>query len=214
MTIANGPPSPVADAISVNRGANPGLTFDPRTNDADPGMDPFTVTNKTNGTKGAVTIGSGGTSVTYKPNAAVFGADSFTYTVTDDQGASATGTVNVDIVFVNTGPTAVNDSAYKRATSSANMWVQLDPRFNDSDPQGDVLTVTAKTNGAYGTVSILNAGTAVKYQRTSNFPPAGQTRNDTFTYTITETYGLTATATVTVTIDNIPNDPMCGGSPC
>jgi YD repeat-containing protein len=210
LTIANAPPIAVADAITVIRGSAIGVTFDPRTNDSDPGQDPFTVTAKTNGTKGTVTLGAGGTSLTYKPNPAVFGTDSFTYTVTDDQGASATATVNATIQFVNTAPVANNDTAYKLAKKISGMFVSIDPRLNDTDAEGDTLTITSATNGAYGTVTV-SGGAGVTYTRTSNYPPPGQFANDVFTYTVSDGYGGTATGTVVV---NIEYDNSCTGTNC
>jgi large repetitive protein len=206
LTIANSPPTPVTDAISVNRGANPGITFDPRTNDTDPGLDPFTITAKTNGTKGTVTLGAGGTSVTYKPTPPLYGSDSFTYTITDDAGGAATGTVNVTINYVNTAPTANTDLAYK-VVHQGNFNVTIDPRTNDVDGEGDPMTITAKTNGTYGTVTILSSGTLVKYQRTSNYPALYDGAFDTFTYTISDGQGGTSVGTVNVNVDHEPN---CG----
>jgi len=200
ITLANAPPTPVADSISVNRAANPGITFDPRVNDTDPGLDPFTITGKTNGAKGTVTLAADGTSVTYKPTPPQYGADSFTYTITDDQGGAATGTVNVNILFVNTAPTAVNDLVSKNVLVAA-FTVSFDPRVNDSDPEGDPLTITGKTNGAYGTVTILSGGTMLSYQRTSNFPPVNGFVTDTFTYTISDGQGGSATATINLHVD-------------
>ena len=92
----------------------------------------------------------------------------------------------------------------------------------DTDPDGDTLVVTTVQSGAssvaagaplsltYGTVTILNSGTQVKYQRTSNYPGTNQTVTDTYTYTISDGRGGTAVGTVGVSIENIG----CGGSPC
>lgn len=205
ITIANSPPTPVTDAISVNRGANPGLTFDPRTNDTDPGLDPFTVTAKTNGTKGTVTLAADGTSVTYKPTPPLYGSDSFTYTITDDAGGAAVGTVNVTINYVNTAPTAAADWAYK-VVHQGNFNMSFDPRINDTDAEGDPITITAKTNGSYGTVGIVN-GTTLTYTRTSNFPPLYESATDNFTYTISDGQGATSVGNVTINVDREPN---CG----
>lgn len=200
FTMANAPPVPVADSISVPRASATGITFDPRVNDTDPGLDPITVTAKTNGTKGTVTLGAGGTSLTYKPTPPLYGTDTFTYTITDDAGASATGTVNVTIQFVNTAPTARNDLVNKTVTNAA-FSVAVDPRPNDTDPESDALTITGKTNGAFGTVTILNSGTLLQYLRTSNYPPVNGFATDSFSYTISDGFGGTSTATVNIQVD-------------
>ena len=64
---------------------------------------------------------------------------------------------------------------------------------NDSDSDGDTLTISAVTQGSLGTVTIV--GDHVKYT-------AGTTAGaDTFTYTISDGFGGSATATVTVSVD-------------
>jgi large repetitive protein len=204
ITIANGPPIAVADAISVNRAANPGITFDPRVNDTDPGQDPVTVTNKTNGTKGTVTIGPGGTSLTYKPTAPLYGADSFTYTLTDDGGLSTIGTVNVTINFVNTAPVA-NDDFFQKYVTTAAFTVGLTPRTNDTDPESDPITITGKTNGTWGTVTIVS-GQTLSYQRTSNYPPINGFVTDSFTYTISDGQGGTDTGLINIHVDRSSPD--------
>ena len=189
---------------------NQAQTLDPRTNDSDSDGDAFTITAKTNGTKGTVTIGAGGTSLTYTPNFNALGADSFTYTIADPESATATATVSINIQDTNTAPVAVNDTAFKGYIQQSNAWVTIDPRWNDSDADSDPITVTAKTNGTYGTVTILSSGTQVKYQRTSNFPPSNQSVTDNYTYTISDGRGGSATASVAVTIQN----NGCDGQPC
>jgi len=81
---------------------------------------------------------------------------------------------------------AVNDNAgvvFGEAT-------EIDVRANDTDPEGDDFDVTAVTQGANGTVTILANGN-VQYT-----PNAGFSGDDSFTYTITDENGATDTATV------------------
>lgn len=89
----------------------------------------------------------------------------------------------------NTAPAAVDDTA----TTVAGTAVTIDVLANDSDPDGDALTVTAVTAGANGAVS--TDGRRVTYT-----PVSGFTGNGTFTYTIADGNGGSATASVTVTV--------------
>jgi VCBS repeat-containing protein len=108
----------------------------------------------------------------------------------------ATGNRTQQVIRNNPPPVAVNDTG-NYVNVNVSMYVDLDPRTNDSDPNGDPFTVTAKTNGTYGTVVINGGGTSVRYTA-SNAPGPGQSINDSFTYTITDSYGAFATATVYV----------------
>ncbi len=200
----NQAPSAVADSRLATK--NQALTFDPRTNDTDPDNDALIVSAKTNGTKGTVAIGGGGTSVTYTPNTNALGADSFTYTIADPENATSTATVSMTIQDVNTNPTAANDGIGMYLPTSS---VTFDPRWNDTDADGDPLTITAKTNGTDGSVTIGGGGTTLTYTRTGNFPTPQQTLTDTFTYTVSDGRGGTATATVTATITDPTCNPIC-----
>jgi len=64
-------------------------------NDSDPDGGTLAVTAVTNGAHGTAT--NNGSNVTYTPAQFFNGSDSFTYTVSDGQGGSATATVNVTI---------------------------------------------------------------------------------------------------------------------
>ena len=70
----------------------------------------LTITAVTNGTNGTVAITGGGTGLTYTPNANFFGADAFTYTISDGNGGTATATVNVTVTNVNDPPALGNNS--------------------------------------------------------------------------------------------------------
>jgi hypothetical protein len=95
----------------------------------------------------------------------------------------------------NSPPVAMDDSASLTAGTSVNIAVLA----NDSDPEGDALTVTTVTQPAdgHGTVTI-NADGTLTYTQT-----VFANGTETFTYTISDGHDNTATATVTVTI-NLP----------
>ena len=63
---------------------------------------------------------------------------------------------------------------------------------NDTDADGDTLSITGVTQGTYG--SVTTNGTAVTYT-----PGASFASSDTFTYTISDGFGGNATGNVTVT---------------
>jgi len=87
-------------------------------------------------------------------------------------------------------PVAVEDSV----TTTVDTAVDIDVLANDSDPDGDPLTVTEVIQASNGTVSINDAGT-VHY-----VPIAGFTGKDTFTYSINDGRNGTATAMVSVAV--------------
>jgi YD repeat-containing protein len=113
----------------------------------------------------------------------------------------------------NRPPLAFDDAL--AVDDSGNYAGGVDPRTNDRDPDFNAMTVTGKTNGTKGTVTIGGGGTSVNYTFTANPPNVGQQTSDTFTYTISDGNGGTATANVSVTIANNDSggggDPECGG---
>ena len=133
-----------------------------------------------------------GPTVAYTVQGTFSGPDSFTYVVNAANGVSNIATVTFDVVAVNRAPVAVNDTA--NVTRGASVTINV--LANDSDPDGDPLTVTAAVNTSatpVGTVTSLN--NQVVYAA----PAAGGTSPQTISYTISDG-NLTATATVTVTL--------------
>jgi VCBS repeat-containing protein len=88
-------------------------------------------------------------------------------------------------------PVAVNDTA----TTPEDTPIDIDVLANDSDPDGDPLTIIAVTDGSIGTVTISNASCCVTYT-----PNPDANGLDQFTYTITDGNGVTSTATATVDV--------------
>lgn len=130
----------------------------------------------------------------YTPPANFVGVDTFTYTVSDQNGGTQTATVSVTVQGENDPPVAVNDTAEVIEDSTLN---QINVLANDTmgPDTGETLRVTAvgsTSNG--GTVTIGSSGAHILYT-----PAAGFTGTDTFTYTLSDGT-LTDTATVTVTV--------------
>ncbi|MFP6694756.1 MAG: cadherin-like domain-containing protein, partial [Pirellulales bacterium] len=95
-----------------------------------------------------------------------------------------------EVVSANTPPASVNDTA----STFQDVAVTIDVLANDTDGDGDSLTVDAVTQGAHATVSI-NADDSVTYT-----PAAGFTGDDSFTYTVGDGNGGSDTATVSVEV--------------
>ena len=155
-------------------------------------------------TDGSLTLNPDG-SFTYGPDAGFVGSDSFTYTVTDDDGSVsniATVTIVVDaIVGANNPPVAVDDVASTVSGGS----VTVDVRTNDSDPDGHPLTVTTVSVDQGGTVSIV--GSDVVFVSDPTF-----TGMATVTYTVcdNQTPPLCDTGQLVITVDAIVGG---GGTP-
>jgi VCBS repeat-containing protein len=81
------------------------------------------------------------------------------------------------------------------ATTPEDTPIDINVLANDSDPDGDPLTIIAVTDGSIGTVTISDANCCVTY--TPNLDANGL---DQFTYTITDGNGVTSTATATVDV--------------
>lgn len=143
-------------------------------------------------TNGDLVLNTDGT-FTFDPLTMVDGQSAtFTYSITDTTPDTsvyhATVTINV---LANQAPVAGNDSYTVDQDSANNAFYVL---RNDSDPDGDPITLDAcNSDAANGTV-VLNGDTC-EYT-----PNAGWFGTDTFTYDISDDQGGTDTATVTVTV--------------
>jgi hypothetical protein len=99
-------------------------------------------------------------------------------------------------------PDAVDDLV----AVAAHQWIDIEVLTNDSDPEGDLLTVTqVSTPTSFGEVSI-NGDNTLHYRRHKRF---GNDACDAFTYTISDGNGGVDTANVYVTVGTPAED--CGG---
>jgi VCBS repeat-containing protein len=226
ITGANDPPVAVDDVTSTDENTPvsviaPGVLA----NDTDDESDALAV-SELNGSSAAigvataipsgalVTLNANG-SYTYNPNGAfdAVGAgdtdtDTFSYTVSDGNGGSDSATVTITIHGVNDQPIAVDDSGAGFTTDEDTVFTTGDVLANDSDPDGDTLTIPVfDITGTVGLVTYNDDGT-FDYDPNGQFDGlgAGESDTDTFTYTISDGHAGSDTATVTITINGV-NDP-------
>ena len=187
VTVANAPP--VAADETLHTGYATPVRVDVAADSTDPNGDPLLVTGTTTPAHGTVARNSDGT-LTYTPAAGWSGPDTFDYTISDGQGGTDTGTV--DVLVANGVPTAAPDSV----TASANAPSVVDVLANDADPNGDPLTVTVDTAPQHGTAVVGSDG------KVTYTPVTGYRGADSFHYTIADPNGGTAGATVTIAVIN------------
>jgi len=197
ITVTSVNDAPVANVDSATVAEDGSVDVPVLANDSDPDGDTLSVESITQPSHGAATINPDKT-VKYTPAANYNGSDSFTYTVSDGNGGTATGTVTVTITAVNDAPAANADSATVAEDGTVNVAVL----GNDTDADGDTLSVTAVTQGAHGAVAI-NPDKTVKYT-----PAANYNGSDSFTYTVSDGNGGTATGTVTITVTSVNDAPV------
>ncbi|SFU96864.1 Ca2+-binding protein, RTX toxin-related [Aliiroseovarius crassostreae] len=168
-------------------------------NDTDPEGDPLTVTSAS-ADHGTVTINPDGT-LTYTPDPNYNGPDSITYSVSDGNGGTDTASVGVTVTPVNDAPVAVDDSA----TTAYNSSVVIPVLDNDTDVDGDLLTVISASSPD-GDVTINTDGTL------TFDPNPGFEGEATISYTVSDGNGGTDSANVTVTVDEQPLDGIVQGT--
>ena len=185
----NRAPTAVTDTVTTNYGE--AITINVLSNDTDPENDTLTVTGNTQASNGTVT--RSGNTFTYTPRSGFSGADSFSYTISDGKGNSATGTVNITVGAApvdNKAPIAVNDTI----STTMGVPVLVNLLANDSDPNGDKIALKTLSNPKNGKLYRMN-DSYIFY-----FPNAGFVGKDSFTYTITDSKGATSTASVAITV--------------
>ncbi|MBO3094808.1 Ig-like domain-containing protein, partial [Cellulomonas dongxiuzhuiae] len=131
------------------------------------------------------------------PATGFVGTVTVTYTVTDGAGGTDVGTLTVEVA--NGAPSALPDGPVSLATGTS---VLVDVLANDTDPNGDTLTLVPDGLGtpvdgdgtARGTVTIENG--QVRYT-----PPTGWAGTVTFTYEVTDG-DVTVAGSATVVVAN------------
>lgn len=183
--ILNGNHLPVANPDTASIPWNQSLDVDVLANDTDSDGDALTVTQVTSEFGTAVILAN--QQLSYTPATDFIGTDVLVYSITDGKGGTASSELTV-VVSGNTAPTTVNDSAATDDRTS----LLLDVLSNDSDPDGNALTLVSAT-AQQGTVSI-------ETNKLRYIPKTGFDGVDTVSYRISDGLGGEAIGQVLITV--------------
>lgn len=187
VTAVNDTPNAVNDAATTDEEA--AIEILVLSNDSDPENDSLTISRISSPVHGTATISSTQYLV-YTPTTDYYGSDSFNYTISDGNGGQDTATVVVTVNPLNDAPLAVDDAAF----TEANTAVVVDLLANDSDVDGDSLSIVSVTQGSNGHVSDGGDGSVVYA------PDNGFSGLDAFAYTVSDGAGGSDTASVTIIV--------------
>ena len=181
--------APVAKDDNVSTAYETKVTVDVLANDSDKDKDKLTIDSFTTPSNGAVEKKDG--KLIYAPNENFSGDDSFSYVVTDGEDkAEAKVTVNVkEEEKKNSIPVAKDDNA----STSYETSVSINVLKNDTDADGEDLTIKSYTTPDNGTVE--NVDGELVYTPKDEF--SGE---DSFKYTVTDGTD-TATAKVVIKVE-------------
>ncbi len=192
----NHPPQGSADSYSVNAGQTltinaPGVLG----NDTDADGDPLSAALTGTPSNGSASLNSDG-SFTYTPNSGFTGTDSFTYTVSDGQATDGPITVTITVNGSIGGNHPPQGSADSYSVNAGQTLTVSAPGVlgNDTDPDGDSLSVASSTSASHGTASVSADGSF------TYTPDAGFIGTDTFTYYVTDGQATDGPITVTITV--------------
>jgi len=169
--------------------------------DVDNPMTGTTLTIVNGPSHGTVVIQSPEEGILYTPEKDFNGEDSFTYTVTDADGAvSVPGTVTITVTPVNDPPVAVDDEA----TTLAGTSLEIPVLNNDYDVDNALVpsSISIVVSTTHGTI-VINPSTGI----ITYTPQSGFMGSDSFSYTIQDPEGLVsnvAIVSIEVTHVNLP----------
>ena len=119
------------------------------------------------------------------------------FTVTDGEFED-TATATLDITPVNDGPSAQDDSGFRTNEGAAVTITAADLLINDSDIDGDTLSIASVQGSIGGTAAIVNGDIVFT-------PDVSFSGDASFIYTVMDGNGGTSTATVNILVDSAPD---------
>ena len=205
--VTNGAPQFVSSSVerSVAENSEAGTAVGAPVTATDPDTDPLTYSLsgrdadsfEVDESTGQITVGAGA-SLDHETRASY----AVTVTAADPPGLTASASVMITVADRNEAPIAADDAALTDEDRS----VVIAVLANDTDPEGDLLTVSLRRPPADGTA-------AVNPDRTVTYAPAADFHgSDSFTYRVSDG-SSTSTATVTVTVAPINDTPEFTGGP-
>ena len=207
VTITQGNRAPVANDDSFSTLVNTPLTVPAPgvlANDLTDRGDDLTAGSASDPAGGSVTLNPDGSFI-YTPDTGFAGADTFTYTATDEAGATDTATVTVTVSATpgNISPVAVTDS-YSTIRNVPLVVAAPGVLANDTDADGDTLTVLSAAPAPGSGSVTMNADGSFTFT-----PTAGMVGVTYIRYIVSDGRGGTAEGRVLVFVDPDPRE--CDG---
>jgi hypothetical protein len=168
-------------------------------NDTDVDGDPLTIGTVTVPADQGTVVDNGDGTVTFTPAENFTGPATITYTVVDGQGGEDEGEAIVNVGNVVDAPDAVDDED----TTDEDTAVTVDLLANDTDPEGQALTVTGASVPADQGTLVDNGDGTVTFTPAPNFNGEA-----TISYSIVDTEGGTDSAIHTITVTPVNDDPV------
>jgi len=193
--------TPIAgdDAFAVEQYSS-GNQLDVLRNDSDPNDDRFLISAISSASHGDIQYTPDGSTFQYTPASDFWGIDSFTYTITNFHGSSASATVTV---FVNQSGNQQPSAGDVYITLQTNVYAAaFNAITNAVDYDNDTLTLVSVGPAHLGSVS-TNASGDVNYTRDSNL-----FGRDAFTYAVTDGKGGYAVGNVFISQIDSDGDGM------
>jgi hypothetical protein len=169
-------------------------------NDSDPDGDSLTANLVTDVAHGDLNLSPNGLFV-YAPDSEYSGPDTFTYVANDGTANSAPATVTIMVNLVNSPPVA---NADEYTVTAGEVLTVAAPGIlgNDSDADGDPLTIIQGNGPGNGTLQLNNNGSF------TYTPDQGFAGDDTFTYRLSDGHVESQAAVVTIHVEPISIPPI------
>jgi hypothetical protein len=197
----NAPPVARDDAYSTQQGVSKQFTPSLLANDSDPDGNPLTVVVKSDPAHATLTLLGGGEFALTNLDPDFSGTDSFTYAASDGTDESNVATVTITVIPVNVPPIAQADKYRLPAETPLHAPARGGVLRNDSDPDGDGLSVSLAANAAHGSLTLQPSG-AFSY-----LPDHGFTGTDSFEYLLSDGKDTT-TGMVTLIVTEVNRPPL------
>ncbi|MEP0991294.1 MAG: cadherin-like domain-containing protein [Tateyamaria sp.] len=199
FTVTGTNDGPVAVNDSDVTDEDTSITVDLLANDTDVDGDELTVISATVPAEQGTLVDNGDGTVTFTPAENFNGEATISYEISDSNGGTDTAIHTIDVGAVNDGPDAVNDSD----VTDEDTPITVDLLANDTDLDGDTLTVTGATVPENQGTLVDNGDGTVTFNPAENFN--GEV---TISYAITDGNGGTDTAIHTITVTPVNDAPV------
>jgi Ca2+-binding RTX toxin-like protein len=195
--VTNFDPDAVDDSSTTSE--DTAIIVDLTGNDTDPNGDTLTVTAVSVPADQGTIVDNGDGTATFTPVDDFNGEATISYSITDGNGGTDSAIHTVMVTPVNDGPDAVNDGDVTDEDTA----ITVDLIANDTDLDGDTLTVTGATVPASQGTLVDNGDGTVTFTPVENFNGEA-----TISYSITDGNGGTDTAIHTIDVTPVNDAPV------